>query len=74
LKKSEIKGLLLLAAFIPFILVSERPAKVPGKNTRNYCWRKRTVVSYPVLNFEKKKSGTNKNQKRSKRNRFSFPV
>jgi hypothetical protein len=64
----------LLAAFIPFILVSEKPVKVPKRNTRTDCRRKIKVVTYPVLKFEKKKSGDSKSMKKSKRNRYSFPV
>lgn len=74
MKKLRLRGLVLLAAFIPLILVSEKPAKVSKRSARTDCRRKRTVVSYPVLNFDKKKSGLNKNLKKQKRNRFSFPV
>ncbi|MFZ2339404.1 MAG: hypothetical protein WAW07_06730 [Bacteroidales bacterium] len=74
MKKLQIKGLLLLAAFVPFMLVSEKPAKVSKKNTRTGCRRKKKVVTYPVLIFEKKKAGTDKNLRKQKRNRYSFPV
>lgn len=74
MRKLRFKGLVLLAAFIPLVLVSEKPAKVPKRNSRTDCRKKRAVVTYPVLNFEKKKSGSNKSIRKPKRNRYSFPV
>jgi len=74
LRKLQLKGFVLLAAFIPLILVSEKPAKVSKRSTRTDCRRKRTVVSYPVLNFDKKKSGSDKSIRKPKRKRYSFPV
>jgi len=74
LKKLRLRGLVLLAAFIPFMLVAEKPTKAPKRNTRSDCRRKRTVVTYPVQNFEKKKSGSGKSIRKPKRNRYSFPV
>jgi len=70
----RLRGFILLTAFIPFMLVSEKPAKVSKRNTRTNCKRKVTVVTYPVLNFEKKKTGANRSIKKQKRNRYSFPV
>lgn len=74
LRNLRLRGFVLLAAFIPFLLVSEKPAKVSKRNTRTDCKRKIKVVTYPVLNFEKKKSGSNKSIRKPKRNRYSFPV
>jgi len=74
LKKLRLKGLVLLAVFIPFMVVPEKPAKVSKRNSRIDCRRKRKIITYPVLNFDKQKAGSGKNFRKQKRNRYSFPV